>query len=186
MVKTMTTEEVLGKIGSFTTLEVTLFEQNSTRKSLNRGDLLLREDEVCKSIYFILSGSFYQFQASEKGEIILDLHLEGEWMFNQQSLADQIPSTAAIKAFSDAEVLELSLENFHRLIAKSQSFLQFGKILTQAKATSFIYDNSLTPAERYDFITNAKPLLVKVFPVKMIASYLKIAPETLSRVRASC
>lgn len=181
----MTTEEILEHVGRFSSIEKTLFDQHTTRRLLNKSELLLCENEVCSSVYFVLSGSFYQFQTNERGEIIIDLHLEGEWMFNQQSLAEQAPSRTTIKAFSDSEVIELSLENLHTLIAKSQSFLQFGKVLTQSKATAVIYDNSLTPSERYDFINKVKPQLAKVFPVKMVASYLKIAPETLSRVRAN-
>lgn len=63
--------------------------------------------------------------------------------------------------------------------------MQFGKILNQSKNRIAIFDNSLNPAQKYNYINNAKPELAKVFPIKMIASYLKIAPETLSRVRAN-
>src|SRR5215213_3247395 len=105
-------------------------------------------------------------------------------MYNHQSLAQQTPSQTTIKAFSKSEVIELSLADFHALASKSTSFLQFGKILNQTHNRTYIFDNSLTPTERYDYIKTAKPQLVKVFPIKMIASFLKIAPETLSRVRA--
>jgi hypothetical protein len=62
--------------------------------------------------------------------------------------------------------------------------LQFGKILNQSINRTFIFDNSLSPNEKYGYINEAKPQIAKVFPNKMIASYLKMAPETLSRVRA--
>ena len=113
------------------------------------------------------------------------MHLQDEWMFNQQSLTEQTPSNTTIKAFSKSEIIELSLSSFHCLCSKSPSFLQFGKILSQSINRVFLFDNSLKPYEKYSYINKAKPELVKVFPIKMIASYLKIAPETLSRVRAS-
>jgi CRP-like cAMP-binding protein len=181
----MTTEEILKNIGQFSSFDTTLFDQYTIRKSLNKNDVVLCENEICKSIYYIISGSFFQFQINEIDKTIIDLHLPNEWMFNQQSLTEQTPSKSTIKAFSKSEVIELSLESFHHLIIKSQSFLQFAKFLNQSKATSFIYNNSLNPTEKYQFINKAKPQLTKVFPVKMIASYLKIAPETLSRVRAN-
>jgi len=62
------------------------------------------EGEVCKSVYYILSGSFFQFKSDEVTETIIDLHLHGEWMFNQQSLVEQSPSSTAIKAFSKSEI----------------------------------------------------------------------------------
>src|SRR5215203_304602 len=180
----MTTQNLLGSIGQFSFFDVELFENHTTKKCFKNNDVILKEGEVCKSLYFIQSGSFFQFQFKDIDEVIIDLHLEGEWMFNHQSLTEQTASKTTIKSFSRSEVIELSLESFHALASKSLSFLQFGKILNPTHNRTYIFDNSLSPAERYDYIKKAKPQLVKVFPIKMIASFLKIAPETLSRVRA--
>lgn len=181
----MTTQEILNGLGQFTNFDTELFEKHSERKVINKNEVLLNEGEVCKSFYFILSGSFSQYQIHDIDEVIIDLHLENEWMFNQQSLTEQTPSTTTIKAFSKSEIIDLSLNSFHCLCSKSQSFLQFGKILNQSANRVFLFDNSLKPNEKYSFINKAKPQLTKVFPIKMVASYLKIAPETLSRVRAN-
>ena len=181
----MTSQEILNSLGQFSDFDCALFEKHTIRKNLEKSEVLLCEREVCRSVYYILSGSFFQFQTTEMDEPVIDLHLPGEWMFNQDSLTGQTPSTTTIKAFSKSEVIELSLISFHCLCSKSPSFLQFGKILNQSKNRTFIFDNSLNPTEKYDFINKAKPQLAKVFPIKMIASYLKMAPETLSRVRAS-
>jgi CRP-like cAMP-binding protein len=181
----MTTQEILNSIGQFSNFDKELFEKHSSRRVINKNEVLLNEGEVCRCFYFILSGSFSQFQIHDIDEVIIDLHLQHEWMFNQQSLTEQIPSTTTIKAFSKSEIIDLSLTSFHGLCSKSQSFLQFGKILNQSVNRTFIFDNSLKPNEKYDYINKAKPLLTKVFPIKMVASYLKIAPETLSRVRAN-
>lgn len=181
----MTVKEILNSIGCFSNIDVELFDKHTSRKILVKDEVLLNEGEICKCFYFILSGSFSQFQIDDIDEVIIDLHLKNEWMYNQQSLTEQTPSKTTIKAFSKSEVIELSLNSFHCLCSKSQSFLQFGKILNQTLNRTFIFDNSLNPNEKYEYIKKAKPELIKVFPVKMVASYLKIAPETLSRVRAN-
>jgi hypothetical protein len=181
----MTTAEILNNLGQFSNFDTELFIKHSTRKILNKNEVLLNEGEVCRCFYYILSGSFSQFQTYDTDEVIIDLHLQNEWMYNQQSLTEQTPSKTTIKAFSTSEVVELSLNSFHFLCSKSQSFLQFGKILNQSKDRNFIFDNSLNPKEKYNYINKFKPELTKIFPIKMIASYLKIAPETLSRVRAN-
>lgn len=181
----MTTQEILNSLGKFSNADTELFEKHSARKMLNKNEVLLCEGEICKSFYFILSGSFSQFQTGEIDDVILDLHVHDEWMFNQQSLIEQTPSATTIKAFSKSEIIELSLNSLHSLCSRSHSFLQFGRILNQAKNRTFIFDNSLNPVEKYSYINKSKPQLAKVFPIKMIASYLKMAPETLSRVRAS-
>lgn len=177
-------KDILSNLGQFSSFDIELFEMNCTKRILNKNEVLLNEGEVCKCFYFIVSGSFYQFQIYDVDEVIVDLHLQNEWVFNQQSLTEQQPSKTTIKAFSKSEIIELSLSNFHSLCSKSQSFLQFGKILNQTIGRTFIFDNSLRPDEKYSFIKKTKPELIKVFPIKMLASYLKIAPETLSRVRA--
>lgn len=180
----MTTQEILSAIGQFSSFDIELFEKHTSVERLNKNDTLLPEGIVCKNFYFILTGSFIQFRTTEIEEQIIDLHLGGEWMFNQESMTEQRPSTTTFKAFSKSEVIILSLSAFHDLCSKSPSFLQFGRILNQSKFRTAIFDNSLNPAEKYRYINTVKPGLTKVFPVKMIASYLKVAPETLSRVRA--
>ena len=177
--------EILNTIGQFSNSDCELFEKHATKQVLNKNDLLLKEGEVCTSFYFVLQGSFIQYQTKDIEEHIVDLHLTKEWMFNQESLTEQKPSLTNIQAFSNAEVLSLSLSSFHRLCGQSQAFLQFGKILNQTKYRTLLYDHSLNPSEKYEFILKSKPELIRMFPLKVIASYLKVTPETLSRVRAS-
>lgn len=181
----MTSVEILNSLGQFSSFEIELFDKHSSRQRLNRNDILLKEGEVCKSFYFVLQGSFVQFQTIDIEDQIVDLHLNNEWMFNQESLTEQLPSMTSIRAFSKSEILSLSLNSFHCLCAKSQAFLQFGKILNQTKYRTSFYDSAKNPTEKYKFITRTKPELIKVFPLKLIASYLKVTPETLSRVRAT-
>ena len=181
----MKSVDILKLIGQFSGLDAELFDKHTLRQSLNKNDILLKEGEICKNFYFVLSGSFVQFQTKDINEQIVDLHVKDEWMFNQESLTEQMPSRTTIRGFSKSEIIVLSLNSFHYLCAKSQAFLQFGKILNQTKYRTMIYDNSLTPSDKYRFIIKTKPALTRVFPLKIIASYLKVTPETLSRVRAN-
>lgn len=181
----MTSTDILKKVGRFSSGDCEIFDKHTLRQKLNKNEVLLKEGEVCKSFYFVLEGSFVQFQSKDIDEQIVDLHLKNEWMFNQESLTEQSPSMTSIRAFSKSEILSLSLNNFHFLCSKSQAFLQFGKILNQTKYRTSLYDSSLNPSDKYEFINNTKPELTRVFPLKIIASYLKITPETLSRVRAA-
>jgi CRP-like cAMP-binding protein len=181
----MTSAEILNNIGQFSHLDCELFDKFTSRQRLVKNEILLKEGEICKSFYFVLQGSFVQYKTKDTDENIVDLHLKNEWMFNQESLIEQLPSTTKIKAFSNSELLSLTLNGFHYLCSKSQAFLQFGKILNQTKYRTSLYDSSLNPLEKYLFITKIKPEITNIFPLKLIASYLKVTPETLSRVRAS-
>jgi len=180
----MTAQEILSHVGQFSDNEVLLFEEHIVHRSFHKNEALLHVGEICKSVYFILSGSFYQFHSDGLTETIIDLHLPEEWMFNHPSLINQAPSDTTIKAFEQSEVLELSLMNLHSLIASSQAFLRLASIFDQTSHRTYLFDNALSPIQKYNYIKKAKPPIVQVFPVKMIASYLKITAETLSRVRA--
>ncbi|MBF6643950.1 MULTISPECIES: Crp/Fnr family transcriptional regulator [Chryseobacterium] len=176
--------DILNTLGHFTPSEIKLFEQHTRVKRIERNQTVLNEGEICRSFYYILSGSFIQYRMVDIDEVITDLHLKDEWMYNHQSLINQTLSLHRIKAFNQSEVLELTLENYHFLLSSSLAFVQLNKILDQDNHRTFLFDHNLSPADRYLYLQKTKPDAVKIFPVKSIASYLKIAPETLSRIRA--
>jgi len=146
---------------------------------VRRREVLLSKGEIAKSVFYLLKGAVYQSNASN----IIDLHLESEWFFNHQSFISQTPSDIEIAAFAESTVLEVSIESLHYLIIKSPAFFQLNKIMEQAKHRLHFYDNKLSPLQQYQFIMDNKPELLQKFPLQMIASYLKMAPETLSRAR---
>jgi CRP-like cAMP-binding protein len=176
--------EILRATGSYSDQDVALFEKQASVRQVEKGQVLLRKGEVARSLFFILKGAAFQYKTGPETERdIIDLHLDLEWLFNYTSLIGQKPSECEMEAFVDSTVLELSLETLHYLTGKSLAFLQLNKVLERAVSKLHFFDNSMTPLEKYQFILNTRPQLIQVFPLKMIASYLKITPETLSRVR---
>ena len=103
----------------------------------------------------------------------------------KKALPSNRPQWHALGHFQNLKSFHWALIAFIFLCSKSQAFLQFGKILNQTKYRTSLYDSSLNPSDKYKFISNTKPELMRAFPLKIIASYLKITPETLSRVRAA-
>lgn len=180
----MSPQDILAPLGQFSAAEVAMFEKLIRRRVFQKGDILLHASQVCQSVFFILSGSFTEYEKGETDDKIIDLHVRGEWMFNRQSFSEQLPSQTVIETFSTSEVIELGLHDLHRLIAGSQAFLQLGRIFSQGSHRVFLFDQDLNPAQKYAYILKAKPSLLQSFPLKLIAAYLKLSPETLSRVRA--
>ncbi|MBO9675891.1 MAG: cyclic nucleotide-binding domain-containing protein [Sphingobacteriaceae bacterium] len=181
----MLIKEILSSLGQFSSNDILKFREHIVQRTFRKNEIILERGAICQSVYFILSGSFFQYQSNGIAETIIDLHVTNEWMFNHTSLIEQRASETTIKAFEKSEVIELSLSNLHSLIARSPSFLFLAKIFNQTSTRTYLFDSSFNPIQKYNYIKNVKPLIVQVFPVKMIASYLKIAPETLSRVRAN-
>ncbi len=176
--------ELLAKAGKFSEKENSLLKQELLFKKLEKDDFILKKGEVCSSIYFVISGSFYQYNTdSEINVNIVDLYVTNDWILNHKSFTTRKPSKNSIQAFENSSVYELSIDSIHKLIAQSQSFLQMGKILEESTSRIDFFDNNNTPDEKYRYIITSKPSLLQQFPQTIIASYLKMTPETLSRVR---
>jgi CRP-like cAMP-binding protein len=175
---------ILSTTGNYSDNDKTLFERAVAVHTVKKDDVILREGTVCFSVFFAIEGAYYEYQWKDEIDLsIVDLHTENEWFCNQQSFVSQKRSETTIQAYSNGEILELSIHAIHSLIAQSPAFLQMGKIISQTNARTLFFDNDLNPMQKYRHILEHRPQLLQSFPLKMIASYLKITPETLSRVR---
>lgn len=176
--------ELLNKSGKFSEKESLLLKQELQFKELKKDGILLKKGNVCSSLCYVISGSFYQYNInSEFNKNIIDLYTANDWVINHKSFTSRKPSNYSIQAFEDSSFYEISIDAIHRLIAQSQSFLQMGKILEETTSRIDFFDNNSTPDEKYLYVLTNKPNLLQKFPQTIIASYLKMTPETLSRVR---
>jgi CRP-like cAMP-binding protein len=173
----------LNGLGGFTSNDISLFDTKAQKRNFKKNEILLNEGEVSKSAFYIITGEAYQFCYDDIDENIIDLHIEKDWCVNHSSFVTQKPSTAIIKAYSELTVLELSMTSVHELISLSPSFFQLGRVLDQTVSRVQYFDNTNTAEEKHNQLFSSRPQLFQKFPLKMIASYLKIAPETLSRIR---
>lgn len=175
---------LINKAGKFSEKDTLLLKKELQLRELKKGGILLEKGDVCSSLCFVISGSFYQYNIDfELNKNIIDLNTDNDWVLNHKSFTSRKPSEYSIQAYEDSSFYEISIDAIHRLIAQSQSFLQMGKILEESTSRINFFDNSNTPDEKYSYILENKPNLLQKFPQTIIASYLKISPETLSRVR---
>lgn len=171
-------------LGVFSEDERQLLQSRLRVRQLQKNELLLKEGTRCQSMYFIQSGCLYACTMGELEEKVTALHGPGEWCTNYSSFIAQNPSQTSIKAYVAAQVLELTLVEIHALIALSPVYLQLGKLLEGALHRTRYLDTTMNPTEKYQQLLKDQPQLLQLFPLKMIASYLQMTPETLSRVRA--
>ena len=137
-------------------------------RKLVQNEILLHEGEICKSVYYIQSGSFIQYQTEEINKRIIDLHIENEWFLNHSSFIAQKPSSTTIISFEESEILELSVNSIHKLIETSPVFLTMGRILNQAQERTLFFDKGFSPADKYTYILKNRPLLIQKFPLNHI------------------
>ena len=157
-------------------------------KKLRKRQYFLQEGDVCKYIGFIVKGSARTFTVDEKGhEHILKLSLENWWLADFESFYLLTPSRFNIEALEDLEVLQSTnaqIEEFLKHIpafsAMSNVISQNNTIATQKRMqAAMIY----TAEERYEDLISNYPQFLQRFPQNMIASYLGLSPETLSRIK---
>lgn len=175
--------DILKAIGRFSDQELDLFERHLTSVHYGKNEILLNQGSICNKAWFVLTGSVYQFRYDDIEENILDLHCKNDWVVEHASFVSQKPSQTIIKAYTECQVMEISIDSVHELINHSPAFLQLGTILNTSVSRINFFDNSLTPSEKYQFLMKSRSQLLQAYPLGIIASYLKMTRETLSRVR---
>ncbi len=168
--------------------ELDLIESAFTPKKIKRKQFFLQEGDVCKNFAFIVKGAMRQYLVDEKGvNHIIHLGIENWWMGDRESWVMLKPTIYNIDAWEDTEMLVISRADTLKLVYQVPKFNEMvmgmderNNIATQKRITSSI---CLTAEKRYaEFIANYPDFLQR-FPQHIIASYLGITKDTLSRVR---
>lgn len=173
----------LSEIYSFSEEQLSLFADNLIYRNLKKKDFLLKENQVSDGITFIVTGSFRFFKKMDHGELTIKFFVENNWIADLESLLTQQPSKNYIEAIEDSEIASVSLIDLHRLMDLHPCFRMLNALLNDL--TIYIATiNSKSPDERYKELLLKHPQWINRFPQRLIASYLGMTPETLSRVRA--
>lgn len=157
-------------------------------KKVSKGEFLLQHGEVCRNTFFVEKGLLRMFSIDKNGkEHIIQFAPENWLIGDRSSLYFNEKSNYYIEAVEDSEVSVLQRDFFNKLLAEFPNSIEKNNLIIQKHVKS-LQDriNSLlgeTAEERYlKFIKMYPDLLLRV-PQWMIASYLGITPESLSRVR---
>jgi CRP-like cAMP-binding protein len=170
--------------GRFSEEDLLLITNRLTVVNYKKQSCLIKEGQICKELCFVNNGGFKQYVVSDDGtEAITNLFTADDWMLEYKSFTSQKPSETFIEATEESELLVLSIHNLHELIKLSDSFFSLGRILELATQNQQYQNNRKTPEEKYALLLANKPQVIQMFPAKDIASFLGMAPETLSRVR---
>lgn len=157
-------------------------------KRMRKRQYFLQEGDVCRYIGFIVKGSARMFSVDEKGhEHIMHFGLECWWLRDQESMINLTPSPYHIEMLEDSELLVISFSNALELRNKSRCFdlavQAHDRSQTIAMQKRIHAVLGMTAEERFCDFSRNYPEFLERFPMNMIASYLGLAPETLSRIR---
>ena len=157
-------------------------------KKLRKKQYFLEEGNVCKYVGFIVKGAMRQYSVDDKGvEHIVQLYIENYWASDRESALMLTPSKFNIDAWENTELLIARVTDMLDLIEKIPSFGQMTRLMDQR---SFIVSQrrlnstiSNTAEKRYEEFADNHPQFIQRFPQHLIASFLGITKETLSRIR---
>jgi CRP-like cAMP-binding protein len=157
-------------------------------KKLRKRQFFLQEGDVCKYMGFIVKGATRMFAVDEKGhEHILHFGLEEWWVGDYESFYLLTPSKYYVEALEEVDMIlitNVQLQELTRTIPAIAAMLDsLNKGATIANNKRMHAAISLTSEERYEDLASTYPHFLQRFPQNMIASYLGISPETLSRIR---
>lgn len=180
--------EYLLEKGGLTPDELELIKHVAVPKKIRKNHYLLEEGNVSDFIGFVVKGSFRLFRIGEDGvEHIMRFAIENWWMTDFSSFMSGQPSACYIEALEDSELLVFSKAHWEDMLNTIPNFKQ---IIDKLTAKNFeahqnrIYSNISEPAEvRYEKFVRQYPTLYNRIPLYMIASFLGLTRETLSRVR---
>ena len=173
---------------SLTADEQAIISSYLTTKKIRKKQYLLQEGDVCKTIAFVQKGALRAYYVDKKGsDHILQFALEGWIISDLYSFMTGEPASYNIDALEDSEVILITKAAQEEIFARVPKYETYSRmqitgayLAMQKRVTSLL---GLSLEERYLGFTNLYPNIVQRVPQHMIASYLGLTPETVSRIR---
>jgi CRP/FNR family transcriptional regulator, anaerobic regulatory protein len=158
------------------------------QKTYEKKDYLLKEGQVCKNNFFLLSGLVRSFYIDDKGnEKITQFAIENWWVTNIESFIKNVPSYSSIQAIEKTKVLVISKKELEKLFKTIPKLERFFRIITENMLIAIQRRNDIylqmKSKVRYTHLIRHFPSFSQRVPQYMIASYLEITPEYLSELR---
>lgn len=173
---------------AITDTEFEQFSKLMVERSFDKKDLLIEEGHAGNYIYFIEQGSCYSYMTNEKGDKqAVQFALEGYWISDLYSFFSSRKAIYSIETLEPTKVLALNKESFQKACDTIPRFDRFFRVLIQNAYVSVQYrlakTNSEDAEKRYSEFSRSHPDFVQRIPQYLIASYLGIKPQSLSRIR---
>ena len=169
--------------------EEAFIKQYLTPKKLRKKQYILQKGDICKHICMVEKGAMKAYLLDETGnEHITAFAIEGWTISDLSSFMKQEHATLNIDAIEDCELVLISKAAHDELLLKMPKYESYTRILItdayialQQHTTHIIH---LPVEERYTAFTQMCQSIFQRVPQHMIASFMGLSPETLSRVRS--
>ncbi len=156
------------------------------KRIIKKDEIVLAEGSICRHLYFVESG-LLRFYINKDGDDITKFFTEAPYFFTSQaSFNAQKPATENIQAIEQSIVWQITYNQTNELFSL-KSWSDFARKITQEVqffTEEILEDLQTETAEfRYERMLKNNPNLLQRIPLKYLASYFGIAPQSLSRIR---
>ncbi|PWV51897.1 Crp/Fnr family transcriptional regulator [Chitinophaga sp. S165] len=168
--------------------ELTTFTAAFKEIKVKKRQFLVQPNFIAQHRYFILKGALRAYVVGEEGQDhTIQLAIEDWWISDYNSYMFRQPASMFVMAVEDSHLLQISFEDELQLKATSYKFETFFRILAE-RSVAFMQRRVITSLtqtaeQRYDTFVEKYPAMVNRFPQYVIASYLGMTTEFLSRIR---
>ena len=181
--------ELARRYSTMTHDELDVLESILVPRKYQKGEIILKEGDVCDSIYWVAKGLVRQYYYKNEKELTEYMATENTICMSIESLFKEQPSHQQIQAIEPTILFALPKAALEREAVKNVNIqMLYRKILEESLIISQVHADMLrfeSAQERYAKLVKRSPQLVLRAPLVYIASYLQMTPETLSRVRTS-
>lgn len=173
---------------SLTAEDITIIRSVITEKKMKKGEFVQREGEIVRYGAFVAKGFLRSYVIDNKGkEHIIQFAPENWWISDRSGFAAGTKASFFIDAIEDSHVLLIDLAGHLMLIEKVEGYAASFRTGMQkrgaAKDKRIVDSLTATAEERYNSFLEDYPSIAQRVPQHMLASYLGITPETVSRIR---
>ena len=174
---------------TFSAEELALLKNAFVPRRLAAGEFLQRAGEVARHAAFVASGCLRSFVIDAKGkEHVVQFAPEEWWLADAISLGSGTPSQYFFAAVEDSDLLLIDAPGHQQLVDRIPGFAAAMRTGLQkhaaAKDLRIVKALSTSAEERYLDFMQTFPTIAQRVPQWMVASYLGLSPETVSRIRS--
>ena len=154
-----------------------------------KGEMILKEGDICKNIYFIDHGLIRQYYHKKGKEVTEHLGEDHTIFMCIESLFKEEPTRLQVEALEQTVVYAMPKQKLEQIALHNVNIqMMYRKILEESLIISQIHADLMrfeSAQERYKKLCKQNPQVAMRAPLVYIANYLQMTPETLSRVRAA-
>jgi len=165
-----------------------LFTERFKIEEVKKGKILLHEKDICKNLWFLCNGLLRSYHNIGDKEVTSRIMYTGHIVISPGSFFTQTPATESIETLADCVVAKLSFNDLQGIYKKFPEFNYHTRLITEQyfyKQEQRLYMLRKHDASaKYNFFLENYADYLKDIPQKYIASFLNVAPETLSRTRS--